>query len=63
MKKIYELHIIGDKMYNYTVEATHYHNTTSNSSSSGFYSFYDDNILIACFPIEKTIIYKISNIK
>ena len=61
MKKIYTLHILGASsgVYNYTVEATHFHTTTPNSSSSGFYSFYDGDNLVWCYPIGRTIIYKI----
>ena len=63
MKKIYtfKLHVLGAStgVYKYTVEATHFHDTTPNSSSSGFYSFYDGDNLVGCYPIERTIIYKI----
>jgi len=30
--------------------------TNNNGDSSGFYSFFDGNELVACYPIEKTII-------
>jgi len=47
----------------HTVFATKFHTTTNNSTSSGFYSFYDENTLVACYPIEKTIISNIEEVE
>lgn len=58
MKKYY-LEVIGAGVYKYEVFATKFKTQTSSSSSSGYYAFYDDGILVACYPIERTIIVKI----
>jgi hypothetical protein len=61
MKKIYTLHILGASsgVYNYTVEATHFQYDIQHSSSSGFYSFYDGDNLVGCYPIDRTLIVRI----
>lgn len=42
--------------YEVTVKANSF-NTQTSSSSSGYYKFVDsDNTMIACYPIDKTII-------
>ena len=62
MKK-YHLTIIGGTgSWNEIVEAKSFSTTTNNSSSSGFYSFFDADGLVACYPIERTIIFKIENL-
>ena len=56
MKKYDLIVLAGYTHWTVSVFATKFRNTTNDSSSSGFYSFYDDNTLVACYPIEKTII-------
>ena len=56
MKKYNLIVLAGYTHWTVSVFATKFRNTTNDSSSSGFYSFYDENILVACYPIEKTII-------
>lgn len=61
MKK-YQIQIIaGNVIYPYTVFAEYYHSTTNNSASSGHYAFYCDGDLVACYPMERTIIVSIEN--
>lgn len=61
MKK-YQLHVIdGNGVRPYTVFAENFSSTTNNSTSSGFYSFFDGKELVACYPISKTIIVSIEN--
>jgi len=54
---------IDGRQVQVAVFATKFHTTTNNSTSSGFYSFYDENTLVACYPIEKTIISSIDQIE
>lgn len=56
MKKYDLIVLAGYTHWTVSVFATKFHNTTNDSSSSGFYSFYDEKTLVACYPIEKTII-------
>jgi len=60
MKK-YHLRVIGCDWIS-SVRADHFHTTTNGSTSSGFYAFYRDKELVACYPIERTIIEKIENV-
>jgi hypothetical protein len=61
MKK-YQIHIIaGNAILPYTVFAEYYHSTTTSSASSGNYAFYCDGELVACYPMERTIIVSIEN--
>ena len=53
------------KKYNWTVSvfAETFRATTNNGDSSGFYSFYDGKTIVACYPIEKTIITGIEDLE
>jgi hypothetical protein len=63
MKK-YQLHVfIGDCLEKYTVFAEKFHTQTNSSTSSGFYAFYADNVLVACYPICRTAIVSIENVE
>jgi hypothetical protein len=61
MKKYNLIVLAGYTHWTVAVFATKF-NRTINSTSSGFYSFYDENTLVACYPIEKTIISSIEKI-
>lgn len=63
MKKYNLIVLAGYTHWTVAVFATKFHTTTNNSTSSGFYSFYDENTLVACYPIEKTIISSIDQIE
>lgn len=39
-----------------TVFATKFNTVTNSSNSQGYYSFYDDNDLVVCYPLNRTII-------
>ena len=58
MKKYY-LQVIGGGVYKYEVYATSFHTQTSGSTSSGYYAFYDGKSLVACYPIDRTLIVRI----
>jgi hypothetical protein len=63
MKK-YNLKVYyGNYQENHVITATQFHTQTNNSTSSGFYAFYADDELIACFPICRTAIVSIENIE
>ena len=63
MKKYNLIVLAGYTHWTVAVFAEKFHTTTNNSNSSGFYSFYDGKTLVACYPIEKTIISSIENIE
>ena len=42
------------------VQADSFHTTTNGSNSSGHYSFFLKSELVACYPINRTIISKIT---
>jgi hypothetical protein len=63
MKKYNLIVLAGYSHWTVTVYATRFNTTTNNSTNSGFYSFYDENTLVACYPIEKTIISSIEDIE
>jgi len=48
--------------YEVSIYAKNFHTTTNNSTSSGLYSFFDEKTLVACYPIDKTIIVSIEDI-
>lgn len=48
----------GDRLDRYSVTANYFSTQTTNSSSTGFYAFYNGD-LVACYPIERTIIESI----
>jgi hypothetical protein len=62
MNKYYLKILTYTHVYETTIYAKHFHTTTNNSTTSGFYSFYDENNLVACYPIDKTIIESIEKI-
>jgi hypothetical protein len=62
MKKYHLTVLTGAGTLTVTVEAKSFSTTTNNSTSSGFYSFFGASGLVACYPIERTIISKIENI-
>ena len=62
MNKYNLIVLAGHTHWTVAVYGTQLHTTTNNSTSSGFYSFYDENTLVACYPIEKTIISSIEKI-
>ena len=59
MKKYYLTVLYGHYQEKAFVEAEYFSTQTSSSTSSGYYAFYADKKLVACYPIERTIIYKI----
>lgn len=62
MKRYHLTVIANEKSWRVEVEADKFHTTTSSGTSSGFYSFYKNNELVACYPISRTVISKIENI-
>ena len=63
MKKYQIKVIVGNTLEDFTVFAEYYYNTTSNSTSSGHYAFYADRALVACYPIDRTIIVSVENVE
>jgi hypothetical protein len=56
----YYLTVIGAKTsWDVVVEAEYFHTTTNGSTSSDYYAFYSNRELVACYPINRTIITKI----
>ncbi len=45
-----------------TVKAEYFSTHTNDSSSSGYYAFYANGELVACYPINRTAIQKIEKI-
>lgn len=63
MKK-YNIWLIGSAGITYCdVIADCFYTTTNGSTSSGYYAFYDDKELVACYPIDRTVIKSITNIE
>jgi hypothetical protein len=59
MKK-YHLMVIGAQLVlEEVIEADYFCSTINNISSLGYYAFYANKEIVACYPIEKTIITKI----
>jgi hypothetical protein len=61
MKKYQIWLIVGNTREHCTVFAENFHTSTNSSTSTGYYAFYCDNQLVACYPIERTVIYSIEN--
>ncbi len=60
--KTYHLTIIGGASFaTELVKADKFITTTNSSTSAGFYAFYLKDELVACYPINRTIIKKILN--
>jgi len=55
----YHLEVIGSITRHIVVEAEYFHTTTNNSTTSDYYAFYSNGELVACYPINRTIIYKV----
>lgn len=62
MKKYYLKVIIHEGLYETEVLATSFSPTTTSNSPTGFYTFWDGVVMVACYPIYRTIIYKIEEI-
>jgi len=62
MKKYHLRIIAGTSSWTEVLVAETFHTTTNNSTSSGYYSFFKDKELVACYPIDRTIITKIEKI-
>lgn len=62
MKRYHLTVMAGDRCWRDEVEADKFYTTTSSGTSSGFYSFYKNSELVACYPISRTVISKIENI-
>jgi hypothetical protein len=56
MKKYNLIVLAGYTHWTVAVFAETFRATTNNGDSSGFYSFFDNKTLVACYPIDKTII-------
>lgn len=60
--KKYHLNIIGATMVSGAiVEAEYFQTTTNSSTTSGYYGFYINREIVACYPINRTIIWKIEH--
>lgn len=59
MKKYLIWLVVGNTREDCTVFAEYFHTTTNGSTSSGYYAFYCDGELVACYPIDRTVIYAI----
>ena len=56
----YHLLIIGGHTsWREEVKADRFHTTTNNSTSSGYYAFYANDELVACYPVDRTAITSI----
>ena len=55
----YHLEVIGSITRHIVVEAEYFLTTTNNSTISGYYAFYSNGELVACYPINRTFIHKI----
>jgi hypothetical protein len=62
MKKYYLTIIGGSSSWDEVLVAETFYTTTNNSTSSGYYAFHKDKELVACYPIDRTIITKIEKI-
>jgi hypothetical protein len=62
MKRYYLTILTPTGNLNETVDAKSFSTTTNSNTSSGFYSFFDSDGLVACYPINRTIISKIENL-
>lgn len=60
--KTYHIEVIGsNKIWEKIVIADYFITTTNNSTTSGYYGFYNDRGgLVATYPIHKTIITKVT---
>lgn len=63
MKKYNLIVLAGYTRWTVSVFAETFRATTNNGDSSGFYSFFDKKTLVACYPIEKTIITGIEDLE
>jgi hypothetical protein len=64
MKTYHLLTIVGDSVMETKLQAEYLDTTTFNSTSSGYYEFKDDKgQVVACYPINRTIISKIEENK
>ena len=63
MKKYNLIVLAGYTHWTVAVFAETFRATTNNGDSSGFYSFFDNKTLVACYPIDKTIIVSIEDIE
>jgi hypothetical protein len=63
MKTYHLSTIVGDSVMETKVQAEYFDTTTFNSTSSGYYAFKNHkdgkDQLVACYPIDRTIISKI----
>jgi hypothetical protein len=59
MNKYYLTVIGSNTSWDAIVEAEYFHTTTNNSTTSDYYAFYSNGELVACYPINRTIIYKV----
>ena len=62
MKK-YEIFVVGYENFPHIVIADLFDATTNDNTTKGYYAFYKDNKLIACYPIDRTVIKSITNIE
>jgi hypothetical protein len=57
---IYHILIIGGHTHwREEVKADSFHTTTNNNTSSGYYAFYANGELVACYPVDRTAITSI----
>lgn len=61
MKKYNLIVLAGHTHWDVSVFAEKFSTTTKSSNNSGFYSFYDGNTIVACYPIERTIISSVED--
>jgi hypothetical protein len=52
----------GHGCWNAVVEADYLNTTTNNATTSGYYAFYIKEKLVACYPIDRTIITRIEEV-
>ena len=57
----YHLEVIGSITRHIVVEAEYFRTTTNNSTTLGYYGFYNKNELVACYPINRTFIHKVEH--
>jgi len=59
MNTYHILFIGGNTCWRETVKADRFDTNTNSSTSSGYYAFYANDVLVACYPIDRTAIISI----
>ena len=63
MKRYILTILAGHSHWTEIVEAEYFDSQTNSSTSKGYYAFFANSALVACYPIGKTIIKSIEKIE